>query len=76
MPLIETRIDGAIGTIILDHLERRNALSTPLVNALVEALTRFSDEDVRAVVLRARPGVKVWSAGHDVNELPDDVIEG
>ncbi len=71
MPLVETRLDGAIGTIILDHLERRNALSTPLVDALVEALTRFTDEDARAAVLRARPGVQVWSAGHDVNELPE-----
>ncbi len=44
-----------------------------------QALTRFSDGDVRAVVLRARPGVKVWSAGHDVNELPEgrrDPLDG
>jgi methylmalonyl-CoA decarboxylase len=25
---------------------------------------------VRVVILRARPGVKVWSSGHDVYELP------
>ena len=71
MHLIDTRIEGAIGTIILDHLERRNALSRQLVDAIVETLQWFSHERIRVVVLRARPGVKVWSAGHDVDELPE-----
>ena len=71
MPLIDTRIDDAIGTIILDRLERRNALSKQLVDAIVETLQRFSHERIRVVVLRGRPGVKVWSAGHDVDELPE-----
>ena len=70
MPIIETAIDDAIGTIVLNNPKKRNALSRHLVNAIVEALTRFSDERVRVVVLRARPGAKVWSAGHDVGELP------
>ena len=39
---LETKIDGAIGTIILDHPERRNALSRQLVDAVVETLDRFS----------------------------------
>ena len=71
MPLIQTRRDGATGTIILDHSERRNALSRQLIDAVVETLAGFSRDPVRAVVLRARPGVKVWSAGHDVGELPE-----
>jgi methylmalonyl-CoA decarboxylase len=71
MPLIDTRIDGSIGTVILDHLERRNALSRRLIDAIVETLQRFSKERIRVVVLRAQPGVKVWSAGHDVDELPE-----
>jgi methylmalonyl-CoA decarboxylase len=71
MPLIESEHDGAIGTIILDHPEKRNALSTKLIDAIVEALTKFSGERIRAIVLRARPGAKVWSAGHDVGELPE-----
>ena len=68
---IETMRDGATGTIILDHSERRNALSRQLIDAVVETLAGFSRDPVRAVVLRARPGVKVWSAGHDVGELPE-----
>jgi len=71
MPRINTRTDGTIGTIILDHLERRNALSKHLVDAIVERLQRFTHERTRVVVLRARPDAKVWSAGHDVDELPE-----
>lgn len=26
---------------------------------------------MRAVILRALPGTKVWSSGHDVEELPE-----
>lgn len=71
MALVETTADGAIATIILDRPERRNALSKELVDAIVAALEGFSEERARSVVLRARPGVKVWSAGHDVGELPE-----
>lgn len=51
---LETTITGAIGTIILDHPERRNALSRQLVDAVVGTLNRFSRERTRVVVLRAR----------------------
>jgi methylmalonyl-CoA decarboxylase len=71
MPLIESTTDGAIGTIVLDHPEKRNALSTKLIDAIVETLATFSRDQIRVVVLRARPAVKVWSAGHDVSELPE-----
>ncbi len=38
---------------------------------IVETFDDFSNERVRVVVLRGRAGVKVWSAGHDVDELPE-----
>ena len=68
---LEKKIDGAIGTLTLDHPEKRNALSRQLVDRVVETLSRFSRESVRVVVLRARPGMNVWSSGHDVAELPE-----
>jgi methylmalonyl-CoA decarboxylase len=71
MPLIEVRSDTVIGTIILDHPKKRNALSKQLVDTIVETLARFSKERIRVVVLRAQPAAKVWSAGHDVGELPE-----
>ena len=71
MPLIEIKTDSAVGTITLDHPKKRNALSKQLVDTIVETLARFSKERIRVVVLRARPSAKVWSAGHDVDELPE-----
>jgi methylmalonyl-CoA decarboxylase len=64
-------MDGPVGTIILDCPKTRNALSRQLVEAIVEALKGASGREARAIVLRARPGAKVWSAGHDVTELPE-----
>jgi methylmalonyl-CoA decarboxylase len=71
MPLVETKIEGFVGTICLDYFEKRNAFSAALVEDVIKALDAFAGERVRAVVLRARPGVKIWSAGHDVDELPE-----
>jgi methylmalonyl-CoA decarboxylase len=72
MPLISTRLDGAIGTITLANDAKRNALSDALIQEIIAALADFRQHRVRAVVLRAAPGTKVWSAGHDVGELPTD----
>ena len=70
MSLVQTALEGTVGTIVLDNARKRNALSQQLVDGIVESLKQFSDKKVRAVVLRAQPGAKVWSAGHDVSELP------
>ncbi|MGA7371067.1 MAG: methylmalonyl-CoA decarboxylase [Methyloceanibacter sp.] len=71
MKYLETKFEGAVGTIILNHPEKRNALSSPLIESVVKTLDEFAREGVRAVVLRAQPGMKVWSSGHDVAELPE-----
>jgi methylmalonyl-CoA decarboxylase len=71
MPFIETRSENLIGTIVLDHPAKRNALSEELVTAIIAALADFRKQNVRVVVLRAQPGAAVWSAGHDVGELPE-----
>lgn len=75
MSRIQTRIDHAIGTITLAHYSKRNSLSEALVKEVIAALALFTAENVRCVVLRAEPGVKVWSAGHDVGELPEGGID-
>lgn len=75
MPVSASRInyqfDDAIGTITLNHEEKRNALSEILVGEVIDALAEFRRRDVRCAILRAAPGVRVWSAGHDVSELPE-----
>ena len=63
-------IADSIGTITLDRESRRNALCEEMVQAFVAALASFTAEGVRCVVFRAKPGSKVWSAGHDIDELP------
>lgn len=68
--MITSKIEAAVGTISLNHDARRNALSEALVDAVIAALAEFSRQEVRCAVLRANPGVAVWSAGHDVSELP------
>lgn len=70
MSLILTDQHDAIGTITLNHHDKRNALSSRLIDEVMTALAAFVDNSARVVVLRAAPGVKVWSAGHDVEELP------
>jgi len=70
LDLIATDFADDIGSITLDNPAKRNALSAELVGGIVAALADFAQRKARAVVLRARPGAKVWSAGHDVGELP------
>lgn len=70
MPLVRTEVRDRIGTITLANPAKRNALSKALVDELVDALDAMVDMKVRAIVLRAPAGSKVWSAGHDVHELP------
>lgn len=71
MALVNTSIDGHVGTITLNNSEKRNALSDALVGEVVAAFRDFGERRLRVVILRAMPGVKVWSAGHDVGELPE-----
>ena len=69
--LVRVDYRDAVGLITLDHPQQRNALSRRLVEDLIAALDDFGRRRLRAVVLRAAAGSAVWSAGHDVRELPD-----
>jgi methylmalonyl-CoA decarboxylase len=71
MSLIVTEISDAVGTIVMNHPEKRNALSEALIGELTAALQGFRELQLRTVVLRAPAGTKVWCAGHDIAELPD-----
>ena len=67
---IKTEQSEFIATIRFDHNEKRNALSECLIDEMILALAEFEKQDVRALVLRSDQKNKVWSAGHDVMELP------
>ena len=47
-----------------------NALSMTLIDELSAVLVAHRPPEVRVVVIRAAPGACVFSAGHDVRELP------
>ena len=70
MKLLRTEVLDTVGIITLDHPQRRNVLSHAMVEQIIEALADFGRRRLRAVVLRAAAGSAVWSAGHDVQELP------
>lgn len=70
MALIQTAREGFIGTIMLDNGEKRNTLSSALISEFIAALDGFRAERLRAAVIRAKPGVKVFSAGYNIMELP------
>ncbi len=71
VPLILTETQDAIGTIVMNHPQKRNALSEALIGEITTALECFREQGIRVAVLRAPVGARVWSAGHDVSELPD-----
>ena len=48
-------------------------MSKPLVDEIMAALADFARRKLRVAVLRAPPGAKVFSAGHDVDELPNRI---
>jgi len=64
-----TRREGSIGTIILNH-PKVNTLSRQLIEDLCAALDNMQSDTIHVLILRALKGAKVFSAGHDVRELP------
>jgi len=67
---VDVAISGRIGTLTLNSPGKRNALSAALIEDLCSGLEEMEKQHVRVVVLRAASGCTVFSAGHDVRELP------
>ena len=70
MALILKEIKDGIGSLTLNNPARRNALSLELCDELVAALTDFEAKKIPVIILRAGKDAKVWSAGHDITQLP------
>jgi methylmalonyl-CoA decarboxylase len=68
--VVRAELLGNVGVITLHDERRRNALSAQMVSGVVAGLEGLQAEGVRAVVLRAAAGLRVWSAGHNIDELP------
>ena len=68
--LILREVKDGIGVLTLNNPARRNALSLELCKQLVTALDEMKKKKVPVIVLRAEKNARVWSAGHDITQLP------
>ena len=69
MSLVMSKLENGIGTLTMNHDEHRNALSRALIGELTQACDALLRAKARVIILRANPGAKIWSSGHDVHEL-------
>jgi methylmalonyl-CoA decarboxylase len=72
---ILSEVKNHIGIITLNNPRKKNALTGAMLNEIISVLTGFEKLSVRAVIIRAETGVGVWSAGHDIDELPMNGID-
>jgi methylmalonyl-CoA decarboxylase len=68
--VVRTSVIGQVGIITLEDPGKHNAIGAKLATGVIDALENLRAQQVRAVVLRAAAGMHVWSAGHDIDELP------
>lgn len=72
MDFILTEVREETGWITLNNPQKKNALSAAMLEELILTLREFNNNKIEVVILRAPEGVKVWSAGHDITELPKE----
>lgn len=70
MTLTRFEMNGRLAIITMANQPKRNALSDAMITEILASLLQAEAEKARCVILRADPGVKIWSAGHDISELP------
>ena len=68
--LMDAKIANRIAVITLNNPRKQNALSRELIDELCAALEDMRKHEARVIILRAAPGARVFSSGHDVRELP------
>jgi len=68
--IVRVDVTGWVGTLTMSDRAGLNVLGTRMTAAIIDGFEQLRAEGVRAVILRAAPGMRVWSAGHDVHELP------
>jgi methylmalonyl-CoA decarboxylase len=68
--IVLTGVVGQVGIITLADRHKHNAIGAGLATGVIAALKSLRAQQVRAIVIRAAAGMHVWSAGHDIDELP------
>lgn len=70
--MVETRIEDRIGFVEMQNPDHFNVLSEQMCSELVDAINDCYKKECVAIVIEAQTKRGVWSAGHDINELPMD----
>lgn len=70
MPEIESELDGSVARVTINRPEGRNALTAKAANDLIDAITAFSPQDARVIVITGR-GTS-FCAGADLSEYAVD----
>jgi enoyl-CoA hydratase/carnithine racemase len=66
---IVSSVEGSLGWVVIDHPERRNAVSAEMWGALADAAERLdADPEVRVIVLRGA-GEVAFVSGADISEF-------
>lgn len=72
MSLVEMKIEDGVSFIEMRNPQKLNCLSHDLCNELIKALIESYAKECKVVVVGATTKNRVWSAGHDIRELPLD----
>src|SRR5271157_3881885 len=70
-PVHTTQIANNIGIATISK-PPANPLSSDVCDKLLESFDEFEKAQVRVIIIRANPATKIWSAGHDIREIPLD----
>lgn len=62
---------GRVAVVTLNRPSRMNAWTTPMRDAIIEALERFDADDKVAAIIMTGAGDKAFSAGQDLGEAHD-----
>lgn len=71
MALVERSMSDRTGILQMNRPEKHNCLNGELMRELMDGLDALVRDEARVIIIRAGAGVEVWSAGHDINELPE-----
>jgi len=65
-------LEEHVGIITMNNPTQANALSSELVADILAAMDEMEPAGIRVLVLRAYPGARVWSSGHNIAEIRFD----
>ncbi len=71
MAFVERALREKTGILTFNRPDKKNSLNRELMQELMDGVDALAAQGARVLVLRAAPGTEVWSAGHDINDLPE-----